>query len=172
MRFLDFLSWAFGTVVPGDSTDHGVTDRACALAEQAECASLTPESLAKPGSRTAEPLLTYLDEDERPQYVFPGSELVISDESESTIRKHPARQLVVGVTDDRIVFVVGGRFSDELFEVPLSSVTMAYIDENRLRRHVVIEADQDGVPMTFFADVTIAPSRDVLTRGVQYVRSA
>lgn len=172
MRFLDFLSWAFGAVVPGDSTDYQVTDRARALADQAESASLTPELLAKPGSRAAEPLLTYLDESEHPQYVFPGSELVIGDESESTIRKHPARQLVVAITDERIVFVVGGRFSDELFEVPLSSVTMAYIDDDRPRRHLVIEADQDGVPMTFFADVTLAPSRDILAQGVQYVRSA
>lgn len=172
MRFLDLLSHVVSSAVPGENDDYEITARARLLADQAKCDRLTPAVLAKPGSRTAEPLVSYLDDAERPQYVLLGTELLISDEADSTVRKHPARRLVVSISDERIVFVVGGRFSDELFEVPLSSVTMAYLDEDRRRRHVVVEADRDGAEMTFFADVTIDPHTDDLDSGVAYVKSA
>lgn len=170
MAFLDLVSWVSGAILPGETNDYEITDRARDLADRAEGEYITPELLAKPDGRTSEPLVAYLEEDEHPQYVFLGGELMISDSDSSVVRKHPAQQLVISISDERVLYVVGGRFSDELFEVPLTNITMAYLDEDGLSRYLIVEADRDGDVMTFFADVTSESNDDALGASLEYAR--
>lgn len=167
MGVLDLVTSLFAR--PG-SRDDEVTDRHRRLSDAARSARLTPELLATRGDRTSEPLTSYLEPDERPHYVFRGSRLVIADAEGNVTRNHPTRLLVVLVSDVRLLFVLGGRLADNLFEVPLADVVSIHVDEDRPQQYVVVEADRDGDRMTFYADVTIE-SRDEVTDGVAYVRS-
>lgn len=167
MGVLDLVSTLFARP---ESRDLEVTDRHRRLSDAARSDRLTPELLATRGDRTSEPLATYLEADEQPQYVFRGSRLVMADSEDTVTRNHPTRLLVVLVSDDRLLFVLGGRLADDLFEVPLADVVSIHVDEDGPQQYVVVEADRDGDRMTFYADVTLE-ARDEVADGVAYVRS-
>lgn len=167
MGTFDLLSWLVGR---GRSTDPEVTERHRRLTDRARSGRLTPERLALPGERTSEPLDAYLEDGEQPHFVLVGSRLLIVDAAGSSNRKHPTRLLVVLVTDDRLLFVVGGRLADDVFEVPLSDVTSISVDEDDPDRHVIVEADRDDEEMTFYAEVALADASDV-EDAVGFVRS-
>jgi hypothetical protein len=168
MGFLDLLSWAFRSAA-GEDDSLDVTDRHRRLSAAARSDRVTPELLTESGDRTSEPLDVYVEESEQPQYVLQGSELIVEDQEESLARNYPTRLLVVLVSDERFLFVVGGRLSDDLYEVPLADLQSAYVDEKETQRHVIVEANRDDDHMTFYADVSLTPVSDV-EGSLEYVR--
>lgn len=154
-----------------DVDDPEVTETSRSLVEAARSDRLTPEQLALPGDRTSAPLIEYLEDDERPQYVMIGTRVLISDVDGTLLRKHPTRKVVVLVSDRRILIVVGGRSSDDLLEVPLADVSGIHLDHDPPRHFIVVDANKDGDPMTFFVEITIDPDPETVEDGVEYVRS-
>lgn len=129
-------------------------ERAARLADEATDPAVTAEVLTASGERTQHPIVAYVEEDERLEYLFRGGTLVV-DDGDSTTRKTPTCELAVLVSDSRFLFVVGGRLSDTLFEVPFEDVVMAYVDDEDRRTYLVVEADRDDDRLTFFADLTM-----------------
>lgn len=142
-------------------------ERAAQLADRATDPEVTTETLTTSGDRTQYPLVAYIDEGEQPEYLFRGGALMV-DDGDSLAREAPTRELAVLVTDSRFLFVVGGRLSDSLFEVPFADAVMAYIDDEDNRTYLVVEADRDDDELTFFADVTMDPRPDVLRSAVEH----
>lgn len=170
MGLADLASW-LSQQVSGPAETHEVTDRHRELARSASSETVTPELLALTGDRTTQPVATYLEGDEQPAFIFRGSRLLISDADDELARKHPTRLLVVLVTDQRVVFVVGGRLADDCLEVSLADVTGVYVDEADPQRHLVISAERDGDPMTFFADVTLDPQLAAVAEAAEFIRA-
>lgn len=168
MGFLDLVSWVTGREASTEA-DERSRARAAELAADAPSETVTAAVLTSEGTGTRRPLVTYLDPNERPQYVLCGSALVVADADGSTTRKHPSRELRVVASDRRLLFVVGGRVADDLMEVPLGDVSVAYVDEEAARRHLVVEADREGVEMTFFADVTLHARPETVERCREYI---
>lgn len=164
----ELASW-LSRQLSGPAASHDVTDRHRELARSASSETVTPELLALPGDRTTQPVATYLEADERPEFLLHGSRLLISDADDELARKHPTLMLVVLVTDRRVVFVVGGRLADDCLEVPLSTVTDAYVDEADPQRHLVVSADREGEPMTFFADLTMEPQAEAVLEAAEFI---
>ena len=167
MGVFDLVSFLFSRRRSGDGE---VTDRHRRLSEAARSDRLTPELLATRGDRTSEPLATYVEADEQPHYVLRGSRLIIADQEGNVTRKHPTRLLAVLVTDERLLFVLGGRLADDIFEIPLADVVSIHRDDDHPQQYVIVEADREGDRMTFYADVTIESRREV-SNAAEYVRS-
>lgn len=167
MGVMDLVSWLFGPS-PADEVD--ITDRHRQLSEAARSDRITADLLARSGDRTRAPVVSYLEEGEQPHYILRGTRLLIVDEDDTQVRKHPTRLLVVMISDSRVLYVLGGRLADDIFEVPLTDVRSIYFDEDEPRCHVVVEADRDGDRMTFFADVSLA-AREEVVDSVEYARS-
>jgi hypothetical protein len=70
-----------------------------------------------------------------------------------------------------VLFVVGKYRTDDCMEVPLEDVVRAYLDDEDLRRFLVVEADREGNAMTFFADVTLEENSEAVEESVDYVRA-
>lgn len=138
------------------------TDEIHELAQAAPGDTVTSDVLANRDHRTATPLVEYIAADEQPEYVFRGSRLLIGDPDGTTTRNHPSRELLVVFSDQRLLFIVGGRLTDDLLELPLADVVETYLDEAGVHRYLVVEADREDDPMTFFADVTIEPNVEEL----------
>ncbi|WP_459190700.1 hypothetical protein [Halosimplex sp. J119] len=164
MGLLDLIGRLGGSgVESGPDIDE---ERAARLADRATDSAVTADALTASGDRTKHPLVAYVDEDEQPEYLFRGGPLMV-DDGDSLAREAPTRELAVLVTDSRFLFVVGGRLSDSLFEVPFEDAVMAYVDDEDNRTYLVVEADRDGDELTFFADVTMDPRPDVLRSAVE-----
>lgn len=170
MGWLDLL---FGLGSPPRERDQAAIDREAArLADGARGADVTRGVLANRDGRTDAPIVVYLEEDEQPHYVFVGSGLLIGDEDGSLRREYPTRKSQVVVSDRRLLFLVGNRRSDDLWEVPFDDVRGAYVDDESWRRHLVVEADREGHPMTFYADVTLNGNPEGVRDGLEYVLEA
>lgn len=153
----------------GLATDTGPDvdeERAARLADAAAGPAVTAAALSDTGDRTQYPLIAYVDEGEQPEYLFRGGTLLV-DDGDSLARETPTRELAVVVTDSRFLFVVGGRLSDSLFEVPFEDVVTAYVDDEDDRTYLVVEGDRDGDELTFFADVTMDPRVDALRAAAE-----
>lgn len=168
MGFLDLVSWLVG---PSQPTEVEASDEVRSMVEGARSDSLTASLLAESAGRTNVSLFEYLEDGEQPHYVLRGTRLVLVDASDKQDRKHPTGILVVLITDTRVVFVLGGRFGDDVYQVPLADVTSAYVDRDDPKQHIVVEATADGDPMTFFADVSLE-SFDEVRAGVEYLTAA
>jgi len=172
MGWLDLLP-GFGSHPASQEFDSEELDReASRLAEEAIGESVTVAVLTNETGRSDYPILAYLEDDERPQYVLQGTELLISDADGSVARKHPTRKLQVVVSDRRFLFVVGDRRSDDLWEVRYENVTDLYVDDDDWRRYVVVEADRDDAEMTFFADVTLEERAADVDAAVEHASDA
>lgn len=197
MGVLDLLSRLVGGAGGDDGPAVGEEERR--LAAAAESRTVTPEALARSGQRTDRPVTAYLDEGEEPRYLLRGSELLVADEeTEETVRHHPTREMVVVVTDRRVVFVQGGRISDDIVEVPLEDVVEAYVDDASLRNFLIVEASheadeeddeedegpEEGIAAlgivdetdrdahnTFFADVTLQGDPTAVYEAADYVEA-
>ena len=167
MRFLDLVSFVKEGLTPSDPDD-GFEETAFELARSATDESVSVDVLTE-RDRTRHPVISYLDGDERPEFVLRGGTLLISDATGSLAREHPAGELLVVVTDERVVFVLGGRVSDDLWEVPLGDVTSVYLDDESTRTQLIVEANRDDVEMTFFADLTLESRRDSIRACVEHV---
>lgn len=170
MGFLDLLGWLVGHATPTETDEVTVDDRVIEMAEQAPGDGVTPEVLANRFDRADRALVEYVEEDERPAFVFRGSTLLISDEDDSLARKYPTRETQILITDDRILVVLGGRLNDDIWGIPFDDVVEAYVDDEGRRRYLVVESDREENPMTFFADVTLETNWEDLHAGVEYVR--
>jgi len=170
MGLVDLLSWLSDVFSPSRE-EFDVGERERDLAARARSDSLAPEDLALPADRTSSPPVSYLEDDERPQYLFRGGRLLVADDEGSVSREYPTLELAVLVSDARLLFVLGGRLADDVFEVPLADVDSTYLDEEDAYRYLVVEATRDGDPMTFYADVTIEPAAREVDAGVEYVRA-
>ncbi|WP_164471704.1 hypothetical protein [Halosimplex salinum] len=155
----------------GDAGPEVDEERAARLADGAADPEVTADALTAAGERTRHPLITYVEDDEQPEYVFRGGTLMV-DNGDSLARQTPTRELAVVVTDSRFLFVVGGRLSDSLFEVPFEHVAMTYVDDEDERTYLVVDADRDGDELTFFADVTMDPRLDALRSAVERAENA
>jgi|GEM_PF-3381537 len=164
---IDGLAAGFGADT-GPEIDE---ERAARLAEEATDPAVTADVLTAAGERTQHPIVAYVEEDERLEYLFRGGTLVV-DDGDSTARKTPTCELAVVVTDSRYLFVVGGRLSDSLFEVRFEDVVMAYVDDEDRRTYFVVEADRDGDELTFFADLTMDPRPDALRSAAERAGSS
>ncbi|SNZ17068.1 hypothetical protein SAMN06269185_2876 [Natronoarchaeum philippinense] len=138
-------------------------------AERARGETVTPAVLANATGRSDRAITEYLADDEQPEYVFQGNRLLISD-GEDTETKYPTRDTQVVVTDRRVLIVFGGQLSDELWETPLEDVQYAYLDDESWKRHLIVEANRDDSPMTFYVDVTLESNVDEVRAGAEYVR--
>ncbi|WP_415378878.1 hypothetical protein [Halosimplex sp. TS25] len=158
----------------GIATDTGPDvdeERARRLADAAADSAVTAAALSASGGRTQYPLVAYVEDGEQPEYLFRGGTLLV-DDGDSLARETPTRELAVVVTDARFLFVVGGRLSDSLFEVPFADVVTAYVDDEDDRTYLVVEGDRDGDELTFFADVTMDPRVDALRAATERAESA
>lgn len=162
LDIIDRLAPGFGTET-GPEIDE---ERAARLADDAADPAVTAEVLTAAGDRTQHPIVAYVEEGEHLEYLFRGGTLVV-DDGDSTIRETPTCELAVVVTDSRFLFVVGGRLSDSLFEVPFEDVVMAYVDDEDERTYLVVEADRDDDELTFFADLTMDPRLAALRSAVR-----
>jgi len=141
------------------------------MAQQARSDTVTPDVLTNQADRSKRPIVTYLDDDESPEYVIRATKLIIGDGDDSA-RQYPTREAQLVVTDTRLLVLVGKRRSDDIYEMPLSTVTDIYIDEVDLpTRYVIVDANRAGEPMTFFADVTVESDLDAVESTVRFVRS-
>lgn len=170
MKFLDIVSWLANSVIPS-KTDRQIEVRAAELAADAPNDAVTAERLAGKEEQTHHPLVEYLEANERPQHILQGSELLISNEDDSLARKHPSHGMYLLVSDQRILFVLGGRITDNVWEVPLNDVAATYVDGESMRQYLVVEANRDGVEMTFFADVTLETNQNAIDGCVGYIES-
>lgn len=165
----DLLSW----FLPSDpsSTERIEPDdeRVVELATQAQGETVTPEILTNQTGRTERPVVEYLLEDEQPEYVFRGGELLLTDETDSLGRKYPSGETRVIVSDHRVLIVLGGRLSDDLWEIPLEDVIDVYVNSEGIKQYFVVEGHRDSNPMTFFADVSIESNTAELESGVEYI---
>lgn len=166
------------------------------LAADAASANLTPEDLVACGVHLKRPILDHLNDDEQPEYLFRGGELLISDREGNLSRNHPSGEMRVVITDRRVLFVQGGRRNDTLIAVPLSDVVTVYIDDEEMRRYLVVETnytldddnhETDSVRFglhsllggrelgeegtMFFGDVSLESRMDALSDGIQYIRA-
>lgn len=169
MGLLDLIGFLGDWLTPAEENEE-IGEEVVELAERARSDRVTAELLAT-DEETRYPLFVYVD-DEQIQYVLRGGELVISDEDGSTAREHPTGEQRVLVSDRRILFVVGGRFGDQVREIPLEDLVEVYLDTDSVRRYLVVEADRDETAMTFFADVTLDPDADDVREAVEYARTA
>ncbi|WP_436922923.1 hypothetical protein [Halosimplex amylolyticum] len=165
-NLLDRLAAVFATDAGPDVDE----ERAARLADAAADPAVTATALSTPGDRTRYPLVAYVDDGEQPEYLFRGGTLMV-DDGDSLARETPTRELAVVVTDSRFLFVVGGRLSDSLFEVPFEDVVTAYVDDEDDRTYFVVEGDRDGDELTFFADVTMDPRPDALRAAAERAES-
>lgn len=166
---LDLLSW----FLPDDPSSANELDpddkQVVELVDHARGETVTPESLTNQHDRTNRPLFEYLREDEQPEYVFRGGEILLEDETETLGRKHPTGETKLIISDRRFLIVVGGRLSDDVWEVPLEDVVDVYVNSSGIRRHLVLEGNTDANPMTFFVDVSIESNTAELKASVEYV---
>jgi len=166
LDLIDALAPGFGSGT-GPEIDE---ERAARLADEAADPAVTAEVLTAAGERTQHPIVAYVEDDERVEYLFRGGTLVV-DDGDSTVRETPTSELAVVVTDSRFLFVVGGRLSDSLFEVPFEDVVMAYVDDEDERTYLVVDADREGDELTFFADLTMDHRPDALRSAVDRVEN-
>lgn len=142
------------------------------LAAEARSDRVTPAVLSNEHDRSAYPLTAYLEEGERPEYVLRGGDLMISDEAETLAREHPSRELQVVISSRRVLFVMGGRRSDELWGVPLADVENVYLDDESSRQYVIVESERDDAAMTFFADVTLNMNPTEVHEAVEFLETS
>lgn len=152
-----------------DADREPVPDAAVELASRASGETVTPEVLANRTGRSEQALVEYLSDGEQPEYVLRGNRLLISD-GDSSETKYPTRDTQVVITDRRVLIVFGGRISDDLFETPLRDVRYAYVDDEAWKRHLIVEANREGEPMTFYVDVTLESNVEELEAGAAFVR--
>lgn len=167
----DLISWIAGFLAPGDNDDDSPTEADVAdVATRARGDTVTPAVLANSHDRADHAIVEYLDDDEQPEFVLCGTSLLISDEEGSVAREHPTRQTQVVISDQRVLFVLGGHLSDDIWEVPLADVEEAYVDDTEpMSRYFIVDAERDDAPMTFFADVTVESNTDEVERAASYV---
>lgn len=170
MKSPNIVSWLANIAIPPE-TDRQIEVRAAELATAAPNDSVTTKRLAGKEAQTHHPLVEYLEADERPQYILSGSELLISNEDDSLARKHPSRGMYLLASDQRILFVLGGRITDNVWEVPLNHIVATYVDGESMRQHLVVDADRDGVEMTFFADITLETNQNAIDGCVGYIEN-
>lgn len=168
----DLLSWLGRYTSSGEQPPDVDEDLLTDLAAEARGETVTVDVLVNQDNRTNRPIVEYLEEDERPQFVFRGAGLLLSDPDGSVTREYPTRETLISISERRILFVVGGRLSDGLFEVPLEDVVEVYLDEASIRRYLIVEADREDDRMTFFADITLESAEADVDRGIEYIRDA
>ncbi|WP_276256677.1 hypothetical protein [Halomontanus rarus] len=169
---MGWLELLFGVGRGADLLDRSQTEidhEAARLARNARDETVSTAALANHHDRSRMPLVVYLDEDERPQFVFRGSVLLVSDADDELARNYPTREIQVVITDRRIIFVIGNKRSDDVLEVAFENVHDVYLDEESWRRYLVVDAKNDGDPMTFFADLTLESRFENLKRAVEYL---
>ncbi|WP_207592667.1 hypothetical protein [Halomontanus rarus] len=175
---LGLVSWLLGRPNPAGRLEGAADANPNAdvdvekLAAEARSDRVTTEVLSNEHDRSAYPLTAYLEEGERPEYVFRGGDLMISDEAETLAREHPSRELQVVVSTRRVLFVMGGRRSDELWEVPLADVEGVYLDDESSRQYIIVESERDDAAMTFFADVTLNMNPTEVREAVEFLETS
>ncbi|WP_276255850.1 hypothetical protein [Halomontanus rarus] len=175
---LGLVSWLLGRPNPAGRLEGAADANPNAdvdveeLAAEARSDRVTTEVLSNEHDRSAYPLTAYLEEGERPEYVFRGGDLMISDEAETLAREHPSRELQVVVSTRRVLFVMGGRRSDELWEVPLADVEDVYLDDESSRQYIIVESERDDAAMTFFADVTLNMNPTEVREAVEFLETS
>ncbi|MCU4974062.1 hypothetical protein OB955_15135 [Halobacteria archaeon AArc-m2/3/4] len=167
----NLLTWMLGTPAVEEPRVRSLDDEAVErLATQARGETVTVDVLTNEFERSKQPIVSYLDDDERPQYVVRGSSLLITNEDEVD-RNYPTRELQVVISDERILFVLGGRKRDEVLTIPHEDLVDVYLDTvNEPRRFLVVDADHNDDEMTFFAKVTLEPAVDELRTAIEYTR--
>lgn len=138
------------------------------LAAGAASDRVSPDVIAEPG-RSKESLVTYLAEGEQPEHVVFGNEVIV-DNGDSHSRKYPTRETQVLVTDRRVVVVLGGQFSDDLWEMAHDDIETVYVDEEGLKDYLILDATRDDDPMTFFVDVSVEDADSAVRSAVEYLR--
>lgn len=168
-NIFDLLSWFLPNESSSTETIEPDDETVVELVNRARGETVTPEKLTNQARRTERPVVKYLLEDEQPEYVFRGGELLLNDKNDSLRRQYPSRESVVVVSDHRVLIVLGGRLSDSLWEIPLDSILDVYINSNGVKRYFVVEGNHDSNPITFFADVSIESNTVELESGAEYV---
>lgn len=167
MSVLDLLAWFRRLRTPGPCLpDKEVRE----MSDQARSDTVTEDVLTNQFDRTNLPIFEYIEDDEQPEYVFRGNRLLISDREGALSREFPTRELQVIISDERLLFILGDRISDDLWEVPLTSILNTYLDDKSWRNYLVVEASREGNEMTFFAEVTIETRDEEIQLGINYMR--
>lgn len=139
------------------------------LAKEARGSSVTPAVLANQNGRSKRALVEYLANGERPEYVLMGN-LIIIDNGDSYNTKYPTRDTQVLVSDQRVVIVLGGYLSDDLWEMSFEDIQEVYVDDEGIKDYLVVDAIRDGNPMTFFVDITVGNGKSDRRPGVKFLR--
>lgn len=168
----DFLAGLFGgsSVSSSEvwSPDDPEIER---MARNARGETVTPETLANEFGRSRHSVLSYLDDAENPEYIVRGSEVMIVNDDDQVTRSHPTRETQVVLSDERVLFVVGGTVSDEIWVVPYDDLVDVYLDEvDHPRKFLVIDANREGNPMTFYTKVTLEPAVEEIRRAIDLAR--
>jgi len=169
MGFLDLLTWlreGFRTS-EDESPDPAAYEP---MADAAEGASVSADILAGAGEHTKIPVAEHLEDGEQPHHMLRGGEVIAVDESDNVARQYPALETVAVATDSRLLVVVGSHVSDDVIAVPREDIVAVDVDPDRYRRYLVVDADTDDEPMTFFVDVTLEGDDDTIWDLVSYLR--
>ena len=171
MGFLDLLSWIREGFATGQDVDEPDPEAFDSIVDAAEGESVRAELLAGAGEHTKVPLAEHLDEGEQPHHMLRAGEVVAVDESDSIARKYPGLETVIVATDQRLLIVLGGHVGDDVMAVPLEDVSEADVESDRYRRYLVVDADRDDEPMTFFVDATLEGDEDRIWDVVSYLEA-
>lgn len=168
MRVFELLSKLAGRLRSG-ADGEPIPEESIEIAARARGESVTPGVLANRDGRSDQAIVTYLADDEQPEYVLRGNRLLISD-GDSCETKYPSRDTQVVISDRRVLILLGGRLSDDLWEMPLEDVRYAYVDNESWKRYLIVEANRDDQRMTFYVDATVESNVDDLRAAAAYVR--
>lgn len=170
MGVLEYLSGLMSGRSRDDETDP-IPEEVVEAAARARGETVTPGVLANRTGRSDLPIVEYLSEDEQPEFVFQGNQLLI-DNDDSYVTEYPTRDTQVVISDRRLLIVLGGHLSDDVWDVPLADVLDVYVDAESWKRYLIVEANREGEPMTFFVDVTLESATEELDAGVAFVRES
>lgn len=169
MGVLDLLSW-IGERFDGGRDEGPDPADLEPMAEGASGESVRAEILAGSGEQTKLPITEYLEDGEQPHHMIRAGEVVAVDETDSVARKYPGLETVVVATDRRLLIVIGGHVADDVMVVPAADVVSVDVEPERYRRYLVVEANREGEPMTFFVDATLEGDEEAVWKLSEFLR--
>lgn len=169
MNVRDILKWVLGRDgTPNNPEIEVDRDRVRRLAADATDEHVTESLLANDDDFTHHPPITYLDEDEQPEYALLGGRVWIGEDLTYRADEVPSKRTVVLVTDKRILLIVGKRLKDSLWQIPFEGLTFANIKYDESEAYLDVDADYEDAPQSFFVELLPGDDGDRYAEIVNY----
>lgn len=137
---------------PADAVDVDRSEVA-KLANAAAGQKVTPELLANDDDYVYRPPITYLEEGEKPEFALMGVQLWIGDANLTKPDEIPFTRIIVLITDERIVLIVGKNVCDTVWQIPFESVKYVTIKYSEAESYFVVDAVHEGVEQSFLVEL-------------------